>query len=77
MLCLFNLAANAVLKYPVIGLCICIGILYLRPDTRGAANLPTINNMSSLARRPADTASHVRTSRVLSLLTRIFVVTVL
>lgn len=38
-LCLFGLAAVVALKFPVTGLCICVGclILYLRPDPPGAA----------------------------------------
>jgi TMEM175 potassium channel family protein len=38
-LCLFALAAAAALKYPIVGLgiCICCLIVYLRPDPPGAA----------------------------------------
>ncbi|HJT20890.1 MAG TPA: TMEM175 family protein [Nitrospira sp.] len=39
-LCLFGVAAIGALKYPVVGLGICIGclIVYLRPDPPGAVN---------------------------------------
>jgi hypothetical protein len=38
-LCLFALAAAVALKYPIVGLgiCICCLIVYLRPDPPGAA----------------------------------------